>query len=93
MPYKLAIFDFDGTLSDSFSWFLSVINSVADKHKFQRVERDRIDELRSVGAGELIRLLGVAKWRDPVDCARHAQAQGAADRPHFAVSRRRPHVL
>jgi len=34
MPYKLAIFDFDGTLSDSFAWFLSVINSVADKHKF-----------------------------------------------------------
>ncbi|MES2030164.1 MAG: HAD-IA family hydrolase [Pseudomonadota bacterium] len=66
MPYKLAIFDFDGTLSDSFAWFLSVINSVADKHKFQRVERDRIDELRSVGAGELIRLLGVAKWRIPL---------------------------
>jgi phosphoglycolate phosphatase len=66
MPYKLAIFDMDGTLSDSFPWFLSVINSVADKHKFQRVERDRIDVLRSVGAGELVRLLGVAKWRIPL---------------------------
>lgn len=66
MPYKLAIFDFDGTLSDSFAWFLSVVNSVADKHKFQRIERDRIDELRSVGASELIRLLGVAKWRIPL---------------------------
>ena len=66
MPYKLAIFDMDGTLSDSFPWFLSVINSVADKHKFQRIENDRIDELRSVGAGELIRLLGVARWRIPL---------------------------
>jgi phosphoglycolate phosphatase len=66
MPYKLAIFDFDGTLSDSFPWFLTVINSVADKHKFQRVENDRIEELRSTGAGELIRMLGVAKWRIPL---------------------------
>jgi phosphoglycolate phosphatase len=66
MPYRLAIFDFDGTLSDSFPWFLSVINAVADKHKFQRITDDRIDELRCVGAGELIRLLGVAKWRIPL---------------------------
>ena len=66
MPYKLAIFDMDGTLSDSFPWFLSVVNSVADKHKFQRIENDRLDELRNVGAGELIRLLGVARWRLPL---------------------------
>jgi phosphoglycolate phosphatase len=66
LPYRLAIFDMDGTLADSFPWFLSVINSVADKRKFLRVEDDRIDELRSVGAGELVRLLGVAKWRIPL---------------------------
>ncbi|UGV26831.1 HAD family hydrolase [Rhodopseudomonas boonkerdii] len=66
MTYKLAIFDFDGTLSDSFPWFLSVINQVAEKHKFRRVERDRIDEMRSVGAGELVRMLGVPKWRIPL---------------------------
>lgn len=66
MPYKLAIFDMDGTLSDSFRWFLSVINAVADKHKFQRVTDDRIDEMRSVGAGELVRMLGVPKWRIPL---------------------------
>jgi phosphoglycolate phosphatase len=66
MPYKLAIFDMDGTLSDSFPWFLSVINQVADKHRFQRVTEDRIDEMRSVGAGELVRMLGVPKWRIPL---------------------------
>lgn len=66
MPYKLAIFDMDGTLSVSFPWFLSVINQVADKHRFQRVTEDRIDEMRSVGAGELVRMLGVPKWRIPL---------------------------
>ena len=36
--YKLAIFDFDGTLADSFAWFLSVINEVADRYGFRRIE-------------------------------------------------------
>lgn len=30
MRYRLAIFDFDGTLADSFSWFLGVVNRLAD---------------------------------------------------------------
>jgi phosphoglycolate phosphatase-like HAD superfamily hydrolase len=39
MPkYKLAIFDLDGTLSDSLPWFLRVVNSIADKHRFRRIE-------------------------------------------------------
>lgn len=66
MPYKLAIFDMDGTLSDSFPWFLSVINAVADDHKFQRVTEDRIDALRSAGANDIVRMLGVARWRIPL---------------------------
>lgn len=29
MRYRLAIFDFDGTLADSFPWFATVVNDVA----------------------------------------------------------------
>ena len=29
-PYRLVIFDFDGTLADSFPWFRSVYNDMAD---------------------------------------------------------------
>ena len=36
MAYKLIIFDLDGTLSDSFPWFLSVVSAVADKHGFKQ---------------------------------------------------------
>ena len=38
MRYALAIFDLDGTLADSFPWFLRIVNSVADKHRFRRIE-------------------------------------------------------
>ena len=37
MPYSLAIFDLDGTLADSFPWFLRTINDVADRFGFRRV--------------------------------------------------------
>jgi phosphoglycolate phosphatase len=84
MPYKLVIFDMDGTLSDSFPWFLSIINSFADRHKFRRIEDDRIDALRGVGAGELIRLLGVAKWRIPL-IAREMRRMKAAQIERIAL--------
>ena len=29
--YRLVIFDFDGTLADSFGWFLDVFDAVADR--------------------------------------------------------------
>jgi phosphoglycolate phosphatase len=32
MKYRLVIFDFDGTLADTFSWFLGVANQIADKY-------------------------------------------------------------
>ena len=35
--YKLVIFDFDGTLADSFPWFAGVLNGVADRYGFRRV--------------------------------------------------------
>jgi phosphoglycolate phosphatase len=68
--YKLIIFDFDGTLGDSFPWFARVLNSVADKYSFQRVASDKIDSLRGLNARELIRHLGVPRWKVPL-IARH----------------------
>lgn len=37
MPYSLAIFDLDGTLVDSFPWFLRTITDVADRFGFRPV--------------------------------------------------------
>ena len=47
MKYQLVIFDLDGTLVDSFPWFLSIVNSVADKHGFRRVEPSDVDAARA----------------------------------------------
>jgi phosphoglycolate phosphatase len=37
MKYRLIVFDFDGTLADSFPFFVSVVNTLADR--FARTRR------------------------------------------------------
>jgi phosphoglycolate phosphatase len=65
MTYRLAIFDLDGTLSDSFPWFLTVVNSFADKHGFRRIETQDIEMLRGQSTHEIIRYLAVPYWKLP----------------------------
>src|SRR5919107_141768 len=76
--YRLAIFDFDGTLADSFPWFLGVIDSVADRYDFKRIEGHEIEALRHKSAREIIAHLAVPRWRLPL-IARHMRTLAARD--------------
>lgn len=70
MPgYKLAIFDLDGTLSDSLPWFRRVVNSFADKHRFRRIEDGDVEMLRGKSSREIIAHLEVPIWRMPLIAA------------------------
>lgn len=62
MPYALAIFDLDGTLVDSFPWFLRTINDVADRFGSRRVREEDIEGLRHASTREI-----------PSRLARHAR--------------------
>ncbi|WP_026311864.1 HAD-IA family hydrolase [Bradyrhizobium huanghuaihaiense] len=86
MPYSLAIFDLDGTLADSFPWFLRVINDVADRFSFRRVAEEDIEGLRHASSREILTRLEVPLWKLPA-IARHARrlkAQAAAEISLFA---------
>lgn len=72
MAYKLVIFDFDGTLADSFELFLDVGDQVAERYRFRRFDRADIEGLRGLGARELLRRHGVSAWKLPC-IARHAR--------------------
>lgn len=66
MPrYQLALFDFDGTLADSFPWFLSVINEAAAAHGFRPVDPSEVEGLRSLGSRAILKHLGVPLWKLP----------------------------
>ena len=54
MSYRLAIFDFDGTLADSWPFFMSVFNEIADQHGFRRVDAAQAEQLRLQEARRLM---------------------------------------
>jgi phosphoglycolate phosphatase len=63
MKYKLVIFDFDGTLADTFPWVLSNMDRVADKFKIERVDRSEIETLRSIDPRKLLKYYDVPLWK------------------------------
>ncbi|HEU0054085.1 MAG TPA: HAD hydrolase-like protein [Longimicrobium sp.] len=78
MKYRLAIFDFDGTLSDSFPWFMRTVNDVADRYRFRRIDPADLERLRGMHAREIVAHLGVPFWKLPL-VARHMRARMAVD--------------
>jgi len=65
VKYNLVIFDFDGTLADSFPWAASVVNQYAERYRFKRIDPADHAELRNYDARRLMRHLGVRMWRVP----------------------------
>lgn len=85
MPYSLAIFDLDGTLADSFPWFLRTVNDIADRFGFRRVADDEIETLRHASTREILSALEVPVWKLPMIAryARQLKAEHAATIPLF----------
>ena len=66
MPaFSLAIFDYDGTLADSFPWFCSVLNQTARQFGFREVAEGEAEELRGLESREIMARLGVPVWKLP----------------------------
>lgn len=65
MRYDLVIFDLDGTLADSFPFFVSVHNRLARRHGFRRIELSEVEALRDRSPRELMRHVGLPRWKLP----------------------------
>jgi phosphoglycolate phosphatase len=78
MRHPLVIFDFDGTLADSFPWVLRTVDEVADRFKFRRLREGELDELRFCDAREVMKRLGVPRWKVPM-IARYVRTRMAQD--------------
>jgi len=72
LPYSLAIFDLDGTLVDSFPWFLRTINDVADRFGFRSVRDEDVEGLRHASTRDILSRLEVPLWKLPA-IARYAR--------------------
>jgi phosphoglycolate phosphatase len=85
MRWRLVIFDFDGTLADSFPWFLSVLGTVARRHGFRSVEGVELQELRLLGTRDILRRMRVPPWKLPAIARdmRALKAEAAGQIPLF----------
>ena len=65
MSYRLAIFDFDGTLVDSLPWFQNVFAGVAREFGLRPVDSEERQRLRALHPREILARLGVPVWKVP----------------------------
>jgi phosphoglycolate phosphatase len=65
MKSRLAIFDFVGTLADSFPFFVPVITQLAEPHDFNKVDLDLVPTYRQYSARQLMEQVGMPAWKLP----------------------------
>jgi len=64
--YKLIIFDFDGTLADSFPYFLRTMNALATTYNFPVIQPQDVDQLRGLDARQMIKRARLPAWKIPL---------------------------
>lgn len=62
---RLAIFDFDGTLADSFGWFAHTLRTLAPRYRLCALDDAGWDALRGLDARTIMRRLGLSWWTLP----------------------------
>ncbi|KRR00313.1 HAD hydrolase-like protein [Bradyrhizobium valentinum] len=63
--YRLAIFDFDGTLADSLPWFRSSFHDMVARFNLTPVPAEEMEGLRGLTAREIMARLNVSTWQLP----------------------------
>ncbi|CAN7257328.1 HAD-IA family hydrolase [Bradyrhizobium sp. LjRoot220] len=66
MPrYRLAIFDYDGTLADSIPWFRSVFQDLIARFGLAPVSAEELEGLRGLSGREIMTRLKMPMWKLP----------------------------
>ncbi|MEO2219595.1 HAD hydrolase-like protein [Chromobacterium vaccinii] len=65
MTTQLAIFDFDGTLADTYPIFSNSLNGLAVKHGFKQLADHELAKCRGLSAAEVLRELRLPLWKAP----------------------------
>jgi phosphoglycolate phosphatase len=84
--YRLAIFDFDGTLADSLPWFRASFHDVIARFGLTPVTAEELEGMRGLSAREIMSRLNVSMWQLPaiVSDMRNRKLAAASDTSLFA---------
>jgi phosphoglycolate phosphatase len=83
-PYALAIFDFDGTLADSWRLMGQAIVEAADRFGYRRLSSDEVQHLRGQDNRAVMQALGVKLWQLP-GIAVHMRQVAVQHADHIAL--------
>ena len=65
MKYKLVIFDFDGTLADSFPWFIKMMDVVTERFNLTKIDKGNLSELRKLDSLSFLKHLKIPLYKLP----------------------------
>jgi phosphoglycolate phosphatase len=84
--YRLAIFDFDGTLADSLDWFRASFHDVIARFDLTPVTAEELEQMRGLSPREMMARLNVSMWQLPaiVSDMRKRKLAAASDTSLFA---------
>jgi len=88
MARPFVIFDFDGTVADSFAESLLAYNRIAPRLRLRPVKEAEIPAFRRMSAGQLMQALGIPMWKLP----RLMIAVRADLQDHFHAVKPVPHI-
>ena len=82
--YDLVIFDFDGTLADSLTWFRKELPDVVDKHGLPPLSDEKAERLRGLPPKAIMNELQIPAWKLPFIAADvRARAAENVDKIHL----------
>lgn len=64
--YRLAMFDFDGTLADSFGWFAATLREITPRYRLTPMDDAQLQALRGLDAHAIMQRLGLPWWKLPL---------------------------
>lgn len=76
MRYKLVMFDFDGTLANTFPLFCELCAEITERFGLRRIAPHEVETLRGLNTSAILASLGVSRWQLPA-IMQHARARMA----------------
>lgn len=59
----LVLFDFDGTIANTFDALVAILNKHKDKYGYQKITPKLVKQLRDKSLSEIVKIAGISKWK------------------------------